>query len=361
MFSAADYACMARALRLAEKGLYSASPNPRVGCVIVRNGEVIGEGWHERAGEAHAEIHALQAAGARAKGATTYVTLEPCSHHGRTPPCTAALIAAGVRRVVVAMQDPNPLVAGNGLKLLQQAGIAVETGLLEPQARELNTGFVSRMTRGRPWLRLKIAASLDGRTALSNRQSRWITGEPARRDAHRLRARSCAVLTGIGTVLADDPRLDVRAVDTPRQPLRVVLDSALQTPPGAKMLAGGCVLIITGNDDPAKMARLRDAGAEIQLLPLVRNRIDLAQMAAELGRRALNEVTVEAGATLNGALLQAGLADELVMYAAPVLLGDAARGMFALPELVSMSERHALKLTDVTAIGQDLRIRALLN
>ncbi|MHB8167892.1 MAG: bifunctional diaminohydroxyphosphoribosylaminopyrimidine deaminase/5-amino-6-(5-phosphoribosylamino)uracil reductase RibD, partial [Sulfuricella sp.] len=228
MFSAIDHEYMAQALRLAEKGLYTTTPNPRVGCVIVRDGKVVGSGWHQRAGEPHAEIHALTQAGELARGATVYVTLEPCSHHGRTPPCAEALIQAGVGRVVVAMVDPNPQVAGEGLTQLQQAGIRTDIGLLEEEAHQLNLGFVSRMTCGRPWLRLKIAASLDGKTALNNGVSQWITGADARRDAHRLRARSCAVLTGIGTVLADDPMLNVREVETPRQPLRVVVDSGLR-------------------------------------------------------------------------------------------------------------------------------------
>ena len=359
MFSVADHEFMAQALRLAERGLYTTTPNPRVGCVIVRDSKVVGTGWHERAGEPHAEIHALQQAGELARGATAYVTLEPCSHHGRTPPCAEALIQAGVGRVVVAMIDPNPLVAGEGLARLQQAGIPVDLGLLEEEARELNIGFVSRMTCGRPWLRLKIAASLDGKTALNNGVSQWITGADARRDVHRLRARSCAVLTGIGTVLADDPSLNVRDVETPRQPLRVVVDSALRMPPMAKMLGLGKTLVVTASNDPAKTGRLREAGAEVLVLAGKDGRADLARMLDELGQRGINEITAEAGRGLNGALVQQGLVDEFVIYLAPLLLGDRARGMFDLPELAAMEGRRELRIADVTMVGRDLRVRAL--
>ncbi|MDD5330443.1 MAG: bifunctional diaminohydroxyphosphoribosylaminopyrimidine deaminase/5-amino-6-(5-phosphoribosylamino)uracil reductase RibD [Sulfuricella sp.] len=350
---------MAQALRLAEKGLYTTSPNPRVGCVIVRDGQVVGAGWHERAGEPHAEIHALKQAGELARGATAYVTLEPCSHHGRTPPCAEALIAAQVARVVVAMVDPNPLVAGEGLAQLQQAGILTDLGLLEREARELNIGFVYRMTCGRPWLRLKVAASLDGKTALNNGVSQWITGADARRDAHRLRARSCAVLTGIGTVLADDPMLNVRDVETPRQPLRVVVDSRLRMPPTAKMLTAGETLVVTASDDQSRIENLRQAGAQVLALPAAGGQVDLARMLDELGKRGINEITVEAGRGLSGALVRQGLVDEFVFYLAPLLLGDAARGMFDLPELSAMEGRRELRIADVTMVGRDLRVRAL--
>ena len=359
MFSSADYEYMAQALCLAGKGLYTTSPNPRVGCAIVRDGKVVGAGWHERAGEAHAEIHALQQAGELARGATAYVTLEPCSHHGRTPPCAGALIQAGVGRVVVAMVDPNPLVAGKGLAQLRQAGIQTDLGLLEQEARELNIGFICRMTRGRPWLRLKIAASLDGKTALNNGVSKWITGADARRDAHRLRARSCAVLTGIGTVLADDPMLDVREVETTRQPLRVVVDSELKMPPTAKMLTQGKTLVVTASSDQARAERLRVAGAEVLVMPPLDGRVDLGRTLDELGRRGINEITAEAGRGLNGALVRQGLADEFVIYFAPLLLGDRARGMFDLPELSGMGERRELRIADVAMVGRDVRIRAL--
>lgn len=351
---------MAQALRLAEQGLFGTSPNPRVGCVIVRDGKVAGEGWHERAGAPHAEAHALRAAGSLAQEATAYVTLEPCSHHGRTPPCADALIAAGVARVVVAMRDPNPLVAGQGLARMKAAGIQVESGLLESAARELNIGFVSRMTRQRPWVRLKTASSLDGKTALSNGVSFWITGPAARQDVHRLRARACAILTGIGTVLADDPRMDVREVETTRQPLRIVVDSQLRTPVTAKILTGGKTLIVGSVADKAKISRLEGAGAEVIILPDATGQVDLARLLIELAEREINEVMVEAGCTLNGALLNAGLIDEWVMYTAPVLLGDHARGLFDVPELTEMSQRREVTIRDVTMVGQDIRIRVLL-
>jgi len=360
MFSAADHEYMAQALRLAEKGLFGTSPNPRVGCVIVRDGKLVGEGWHERAGTPHAEVHALRAAGSLAQEATAYVTLEPCSHHGRTPPCADALIEAGVTRVVVAMQDPNPLVAGQGLARMKAAGIRVDCGLLESAAQELNVGFISRMTRQRPWVRLKTASSLDGKTALSNGVSFWITGQAARQDVHRLRARACAILTGIGTVLADDPRMDVREVETLRQPLRIIVDSQLRTPVTAKILAGGKALIVGAVTDQVKISQLEGAGAEVIILPDVAGQVDLTRLLAELAERQINEVMVEAGCTLNGALLNAGLIDEWVMYTAPVLLGNKARGLFDVPELTEMSQRREVLIRDVVMVGQDIRIRALL-
>jgi len=357
VYSADDHRYMALALRLAELGLNSTSPNPRVGCVIVRDGEVIGEGWHQRAGTPHAEVHALQQAGAAARGATVYVTLEPCSHHGRTPPCAEALIASGVARVVAAMRDPNPQVAGRGLVQMEAAGISVDCGLLEEAARELNIGFVSRMTRGRPWVRSKAAASLDGKTALANGVSQWITGPAARQDVQAWRARACAMLTGVGTVLADDPQLNVRDIETTRQPLRVVVDSQLRTPPGAKILRGGA-LIVCANDDAAKRQALQEAGAEVLALPGVDGRVDLACLLQTLAEREVNEVMVEAGAALNGALLAAGLVDELVLYLAPMLLGDTARGLFELPAMRSMEERKNLILRDVRQVGNDMRVIA---
>ncbi len=350
-WTAADHEFMARALQLAARGLNTTTPNPRVGCVLVRNGAVVGEGWHERAGEAHAEVHALRIAGDAARGATAYVTLEPCSHHGRTPPCADALIDAGVGRVVAALRDPNPLVAGEGLARLELAGIEVASGLLENEARELNIGFVSRMTRGRPWLRLKVAASIDGKTALNNGQSQWITGPEARRDAHAWRARSCAILTGIGTIRDDDPSLTVRDVPCERQPLRVVVDSRLETPPSAKVLTGGNVLVF------AAMAGTLP-GAEVVALPNADGKVDLAAMLAELGRRGLNEVLTEAGTKLNGSLLKEALVDELLIYQAPLLLGDAARGMFGLPELTALAGATRLEVMDRRVVGADFRIRA---
>jgi diaminohydroxyphosphoribosylaminopyrimidine deaminase/5-amino-6-(5-phosphoribosylamino)uracil reductase len=358
-FSAADHEFMARALRLAARGLTTTTPNPRVGCVLVRDGAVIGEGWHERAGEPHAEVHALRQAGEAARGATAYVTLEPCSHFGRTPPCADALIAAGVQRVVAAMQDPNPRVAGEGLAKLAAAGIDTAWGLMDAEARELNVGFVARMTRGRPWLRLKVAASLDGRTALLNGQSQWITGPAARRDGHAWRARSCAILTGIGTVRDDDPSLTVRDVPCTRQPLRVVVDSRLETPPTAKVLAGGA-LVFCAVEDARRAAALHARGAEIVALPGADGRVDLAALLAELGRRGINEVLSEGGLRLNGALLAAGLADELLIYQAPILLGDQAQGMFGLPELTDLAGARKLDVVERRVVGTDFFTRARL-
>jgi len=358
MFSPTDQLHMAEALRLAELGLYTTTPNPRVGCVIVHDGQVAGAGWHETAGGPHAEIRALRAAGARARGATAYVSLEPCSHHGRTPPCTDALIAAGIARVVAAMQDPNSQVAGSGFDALRAAGIQVDSGLMRQEAEALNIGFVARMRRGRPWVRLKIAASLDGRTALANGRSQWITGPEARRDGHAWRARACAVLTGIGTVRDDDPQLNVREVETPRQPLKVVVDSRLQLPLSARLLATGKVLVAAAVDDQNRSAALRDKGAEVLLLPNAGGKVELTELMRELARRELNEVHVEAGTKLNGSLLAAGLVDELLIYLAPGILGDGARGMFALPELTDLAHKRLVQFADVQTIGGDLRILA---
>ncbi|MDR2677920.1 MAG: bifunctional diaminohydroxyphosphoribosylaminopyrimidine deaminase/5-amino-6-(5-phosphoribosylamino)uracil reductase RibD [Zoogloeaceae bacterium] len=357
-FSPADCAFMAEALSLAEQGLLTTTPNPRVGCVLVKEGVIVGRGWHARAGEAHAEIHALAAAGEAARGATAYVTLEPCSHYGRTPPCVEALVRAGVARVVAAMTDPNPQVAGSGLARLRAAGIHVASGLLEAEARELNLGFISRMTRGRPWVRLKSAASLDGRTALSTGESQWITGAAARRDGHHFRARACALLTGMGTVRHDDPQLSVREVATPRQPWRVVVDSRLELSASARLLADGVpVLVVFAQDDPSRRAALVAVGAECLCLPGADGRVDLAALMAELGRRGVNELHVEAGSRLNGALLQAGLADELLLYLAPCLLGDAAQGLFSLPQPRTLAERLNFRLHDVVPVGEDVRLR----
>jgi diaminohydroxyphosphoribosylaminopyrimidine deaminase/5-amino-6-(5-phosphoribosylamino)uracil reductase len=357
----ADSQWMAQALRLAELGLYTTSPNPRVGCVLVKQNKVVGEGWHERAGEPHAEVHALRAAGKLAKGATAYVTLEPCSHFGRTPPCADALIVAGVDRVVVAMHDPTPLGAGQGLQKLRATGIAVECGLMETAARELNIGFVSRMTRGTPWVRSKIAASLDGRTALANGASKWITGEAARRDVQHWRARSCAVLTGIGTVVADDPQLNVREISCARQPLRVVLDSELRISLEAKILQGGKTLIYTASSDVAKQQAIKACGADVVTLAGADGKVNMSAVMQDLAQRGINEVLVEAGRTLNGALLNAGLVDELVLYLAPQLLGDAARGLADLGELTYLQQRVALQWNDVRQVGDDLRIVAKLS
>jgi len=351
---------MARALRLAERGLYTTTPNPRVGCVLVKDARVVGEGWHERAGEAHAEVVALQAAGAAAAGATAYVSLEPCAHQGRTPPCTDALVAAKVARVVAAMQDPNPQVAGKGLQKLREAGIRVEAGLMEEQARELNIGFVSRMARGRPWVRVKIAASLDGKTALANGVSQWIGGPDARRDGHHWRARSCAVMTGIGTLKDDDPRLTVRDVETTRQPLRIVVDSRLRITPDAKILDGGAVLIATATQDDAKARALQAKGADVVVLPNADGKVDLLRLTQHLGSIGINEVLIEAGINLDSALLRAGVVDELLFYLAPLLLGDAGRGMLDLGDLTRMEQRLELDIRDTRLFGPDLRVLARL-
>ncbi|MHB8454782.1 MAG: bifunctional diaminohydroxyphosphoribosylaminopyrimidine deaminase/5-amino-6-(5-phosphoribosylamino)uracil reductase RibD [Acidiferrobacterales bacterium] len=357
--AAADVRAMALALQLAERGLYTTDPNPRVGCVIVKDGAQVGEGWHERAGGPHAEVHALRQALGAARGATAYVTLEPCCHHGRTPPCSDALVAAGVARVVAAMLDPNPRVSGQGLEALRRAGIAVEVGLMQPQAEALNPGFIRRMRSGLPHVRVKLAASMDGRTAMASGESKWITGAPARSDVQRLRARSSVVLTGIGTVLADDPALTLREIDTGRQPLRVVVDADLALAPDARILASpGSTLVVTASENAKRVEELRQAGAEILCLPGARGRVDLVALMKHLAAREMNEVLVEAGAKLSGALLAAGLVDELVIYLAPHLMGGAARGMFAIPELNRMQDRIALDVRDVRAIGKDWRVVA---
>ena len=348
---------MARALKLAQRGLFTTTPNPRVGCVVVRDGAVVGEGFHERAGEAHAEVCALGEAGSRAAGATVYVTLEPCNHHGRTPPCVDALIAAGVKRVVAAMRDPHAH-AGQGGPRLIATGVAFESGLLEDEARELNVGFVARTIRGRPWLRLKVAASLDGKTALADGRSQWITGELARADGHRWRARACAILTGIGTVKDDDPQLTVRAVETPRQPLRILVDSRLEVPPGARLLDGGPLLVAAAVEDRARIDALRGRGAEVVLLPNAAGKVDLDELMRELGRRELNEVHVEAGFRLNGSLVAAGLVDELLVYLAPSLIGETGRGMFDLPAIAELARARRLTWRDVLRVGDDLRLVA---
>jgi diaminohydroxyphosphoribosylaminopyrimidine deaminase/5-amino-6-(5-phosphoribosylamino)uracil reductase len=357
-FTAVDHGMMARALQLAERGLWTTSPNPRVGCVLVRDGEIVGEGWHEKAGEAHAEVHALRAAGDKASGATAYVTLEPCSHHGRTPPCADALIGAGISRVVAAMTDPNPLVSGRGLALLQAAGMATASGLLENEARELNIGFVSRMTRGRPWLRLKVAASLDGKTALTNGLSQWITGPDARRDGHAWRARACAILTGIGTVRDDDPQLSVRDVATTRQPLRVVVDSKFDILPTARILQDQPVLIVGAVDNSEKSSMLRAAGHWVEILPNAAGKVDLKATLEYLAQRGINEVHAEAGFKLNGSLLREGLVDELLLYLAPCLIGHEASGLFNLPELTTLAGKQRLQIRDLRQLGEDIRLIA---
>jgi diaminohydroxyphosphoribosylaminopyrimidine deaminase / 5-amino-6-(5-phosphoribosylamino)uracil reductase len=351
VFSAFDQAMMRRALALAENGLFTTTPNPRVGCVITRNDAVIAEGWHERAGEPHAEAAALAKAGSRAQGATVYVNLEPCNHYGRTPPCAGALINAKVARVVAALRDPNPQAARGG-EALAAAGIGFEHGLLEDEARELNIGFLSRMQRGRPWVRLKIAATLDGRSALASGASQWITGPEARRDGHRWRARACAVLTGAGTVSADDPQLTVREVDTPRQPLRVIVDSRLETPRQAKILQGPRVLVFAARQGPAP------ENAEVVVLPNAHGKVELPRMLEELGRRGINELHVEAGFRLNGSLAREGCVDEFLVYLNPSFLGDGALGMLELPAAGALSERLKLRIVSFERLGEDLRILA---
>jgi diaminohydroxyphosphoribosylaminopyrimidine deaminase/5-amino-6-(5-phosphoribosylamino)uracil reductase len=359
--TAADQAYMAQALRLAGRALNATHPNPRVGCVIVRAGRVVGEGWHQAVGGPHAEAHALAAAGEGARGATAYVTLEPCCHTGRTPPCTQALIGAGVARVVYAADDPNPHVAGGGARQLAAAGIMVEHGLLTSPTRALNRGFYQRMNSGRPFITSKIACSLDGRTALADGRSQWISGPESRADVQRQRARCSAILTGIGTVLADDPRLDLRpqVPDGARQPLRIVLDPALRLSPGARLLAcGGGVLVVTTQPAGPRSEALLQAGARVERLPGGPDGgIALAALAVLLGRLELNEVLVEAGATLNGALLAAGLIDELLVYQASHVLGNDARGMFALAPLAGMAARPEFALEEVSRVGSDLRLR----
>ncbi len=356
--AANDTGHMARALELARRGLWTTDPNPRVGCVLAQGERVVGEGWHERAGEPHAEVVALAAAGAAARGATAYVTLEPCCHHGRTPPCTEALIAAGIGRVVYAMRDPNPRVDGGGAARLAAQGIAVEGGVLEREARELNPGFISRMTRGRPWVTVKLAASLDGGTALPGGESRWITGEAARADVQRLRAQSSAVMTGSGTVLTDDPRLDVRLPGVLRQPLRVVLDSRLRTPPTARVLAPpGQALILCTQADAARASELRAAGAEVATVAGAQGGVDLEAALTLLASRGVNELLVECGAGLAGALLAAGLVDELLLYLAPTLLGRGARPLADLEAPASMAERLDFSIIGRQDIGDDLLLR----
>jgi diaminohydroxyphosphoribosylaminopyrimidine deaminase/5-amino-6-(5-phosphoribosylamino)uracil reductase len=363
-----DARMMARAIVLARRGLYTTDPNPRVGCVLVQDGRIVGEGYHRRAGEPHAERNAIDAAGERASGATAYVTLEPCCHHGRTPPCTDALLEAGVARVVVGMEDPNPMVRGKGLARLQAAGIEITTGVLEGDARALNPGFEQRMRGGLPYVRCKLAASLDGRTAMASGESKWITSDDARRDVHRLRARSSAVITGIGTVLADDPHLNVRLGpeefsalwpdELPRQPLRVVVDSGLRMPLDARMLRlPGATLIATCEQSPKAIARANAVGAEVRVFPAdAQGRVDLRLLLTYLAEREINEVLIEAGPTLAGAAMELGLVDELVLYLAPHLMGNAARGLFHLPGIERMDQRLMLGIRDMRRVGSDLRL-----
>jgi diaminohydroxyphosphoribosylaminopyrimidine deaminase / 5-amino-6-(5-phosphoribosylamino)uracil reductase len=357
MFTDFDHRMMARALQLAERGMYTTDPNPRVGCVITAGEQIVGEGWTDPVGGPHAEVNALRAAGVSSRGATAYVSLEPCAHHGRTPPCTDALIAAGVRRVVCAVGDPNPLVDGAGASRLSAAGIEVESGLLAQQAERLNIGFFKRMRRGLPYVTVKIAASLDGKVALRNGVSRWITGEPARHDVQRLRARSSAVLTGIGTVLADDPQLNVRdpGVDMlGRKPLRVVCDSHLRMPVAARMLREpGATLVYTTTTGGKA---LEEAGATVKVVDADANgSVDLAAVLRDLASRHCNEVLVEAGPVLSGRFIEMGLADALITYVSPMLLGSEAQSMLALPAIDDMRQRLELDLVEQRQLGRDIR------
>ena len=358
MTTADDSAHMARALELAARGKYTARPNPMVGCVLVKGDDVVGEGFHEQSGGPHAEINALNAAGDRAKGATAYVSLEPCAHHGKTPPCCTALIEAGVGKVIAAMEDPFDEVAGQGIEQLREAGIETEVGLLQDAAEALNTGFISRVTRGRPFVRLKVAASIDGATAMTSGESQWITGPESRSDVQELRARSGAIMTGIGTVLADDPSLNVRDIDTGgAQPLRVVLDSRLRMPTEAKMLGlpGDTLVCCTAGQDSAALA---DAGAEVQEFGAHGDVVNVFEVLAALGEREVNDVLVEAGPRLAGYLLEKDLIDELVIYQSPHIMGSNTRGMFATPTWEALADRRTLDIIEMRRVGQDTRITA---
>ncbi len=356
-FTAFDHQCMAEALQLARKGLNSTHPNPRVGCVIAGNDQIAGRGWHQKAGEAHAEVFALREAGEKAEGATAYVTLEPCSHSGRTPPCADALIKAKVARVVYAVKDPNPDVNGNGMQRIQQAGIEVESGLMAAQAERLNAGFLKRMRQGCPWVRVKLAQSIDGHIGLANGSSQWISGPGARADVQNWRARSDAILTGIGTVLADNPSLNVRNDENARQPMRIIVDSHWRTPPDARLLSLPGQVLVAGLDEQSIPEGLQSSVADCLGFESDKGRVDLTALLQELGKREINEVQVEAGSTLCGALLQQALVDEILIYQAPVLLGGRAVSPFAAPRLDKMDDRVHLEWIDSRRIGKDMRFR----
>jgi len=369
IFTTADYQYMGFALQLAEKGSCTTMPNPAVGCVIVKGEEIIGEGWHEAAGLAHAEINALVQAGDNAKGATAYITLEPCCHHGRTPPCTDAIVAAGIARVVVAMEDPNPKVAGNGLKELSSKGVEVKCGLLQPQAEKLNKAFYFRMRHGRPYVRCKLAMSVDGRTAMASGESKWITSESAREDVQRLRACSSSIMTGYNTVALDDPSLTVRSETVfsgelirQKQPIRVILDSQLRTSPDARLFdQPGRTLVFTIKQNEEQEQPLKRSGTEICYVEADNGSLNLNAVLEELANQEINDVLLEAGATLSGAMLQAGLIDELIIYMAPKLMGEAAKGLFSLPGLDTMEKCMNLEISDIRAVGSDWRISAIFN
>ena len=374
MWTTSDYQHMSRALQLARRGLYSTDPNPRVACIIVKDDVVLSEGWHQKAGQPHAEIEALKNAldnhtSADVSGATCYVTLEPCAHHGRTSPCTESLIMAGIRRVVVAAIDPNPLVAGKGLQQLMEANIETESGLMESQARELNPGFEMRMKQGRPFVRCKLAMSLDGKTALHNGESKWISSSESRMDVQKLRARSSAIMTGIATVIADDPSMNVRLSESSewakhgRQPLRVILDSRLETPLDAKILTlPGDIIIFHAPDNDDKKKQHVNLGIELVSVEAKRGPPFLEFALRFLAReKEINEVLLEAGSSLSGEMIQAGLIDELILYIAPALLGQDAKGLFQLPLIEKMSDRFSLNFSDIRRIGKDIRIKATIN
>ena len=363
-YSVDDYRFMADALRLARRGIYTTHPNPRVGCILVKNGTVLSAGWHEKAGQAHAEIVALQHAGEQSRDATVYVTLEPCAHHGRTPPCADALVEAGVKEVIIAMQDPNPLVAGQGISKLEQAGIKVKCGLLEQQAEELNRGFVGRMKSGRPWVTVKLGASIDGRSAMKSGKSQWITGAEARQDVQRLRAASSAILTGSGTVLADDPSLTVRFADISRQPLRVIMDSYLSIPDSAKVLNDNHPLLIAtaASEDDDRFQQLHKRGIDVRCFQARDGRVDARSLLQHLANDfSCNEILVEAGSVVCGNLLTNQLVDEIIIYMAPVIMGSAARGMFDIPGLERMSQKIELSVKDIRPVGRDWRVTAQPN
>ncbi|AMO58313.1 hypothetical protein GZ77_21535 [Endozoicomonas montiporae] len=371
MASASDHQNMSRAIELARKGRYTTRPNPSVGCVIVQGDQVVGEGYHERAGEPHAEVHALAMAGSQAKGATAYVTLEPCSHFGRTPPCAEALIKAGVAEVVVGMQDPNPQVAGRGIRMLEEKGVVTRVGVMEAEVRTLNPGFIKRMQTGRPYVRAKLAMSLDGRTAMASGESQWITGPQARSEVQSLRALSGAIVTGVGSILHDNSSLTLRENElnlpeaealVQNQPLRVVLDSSLRTPVDAKVITGpGQVMIFCSvQADKARKRALEEAGAEVLMLDSHDGRINLEQMLEILITKDINDVLLETGATLAGAMMEQGLVDELVVFMAPVLMGSSARPLMDMP-FATMAEKLNLNITDIRAVGNDWKITAFPN
>ena len=348
---------MSHAIKLARKGLYTTHPNPRVGCVVVKDGSVVGEAWHDRAGQPHAEVLALRQSGEAARGASVYVNLEPCCHQGRTPPCTGFLIDAGVTRVVAAMEDPNPQVAGGGIQNLRAAGIDVDVGVMRKEAERLNRGFLHRIKKGRPWITLKVAASMDGRTAMRSGESQWISGEAARRDVHHWRARSSAVLTGSGTILADDPALTARHVDTPRQPLRVIVDSNFVTPADARVVRQpGSTLVATANKEFEYLDKV-DSSLEVVYLPATNGTVNLLDLMENLSQREINDVLVEAGPILSGSMLKAGIVDEVLLYLAPKFLGTEAQGMFSMPGLQSLNDCMHFELSEVRQFGVDLRVR----